>query len=55
VVEHGAALHPKPATSLYDRPRWVRRLTGNLGDGDASVSDGDHVGERAADVDAEHV
>ena len=55
VVEHRAALHPEPAASLHDRPRWIRRLTRDLRHGDASVSDGDHVGERAADVDAEHV
>ena len=55
VVEHRAPLHPEPAASLHDRPRRIRRLTGDLGDRDAPIPERDDVRERAADVDPEHV
>ena len=54
VVEHRAALHPEAARALDDRRRGLARVTGNLGHLDAPVAYGDHVGERAADVDADH-
>jgi hypothetical protein len=60
LFQHGGAGQPKrlgkPVEAVHDAERLVLGRRGGLGEGDAAlVVDGDHVRERAADVDADAI